>query len=170
MRWLAILETMWDWRAMTSGAGYREAPPFFCINPDNFSGRRLYQWTEEEPGCLWCTNVCPELVSGPEHHGTPSVERLAANLQRWRSLRKLDGDSLDSRGRGWGYLCCGNVVQDTFDRLAEKPPGRILYVPHPAARTWTKATLEQVGRYIRDGRRSLRVRIGRDKQLEVCAL
>jgi hypothetical protein len=29
---VAVLESMWDWRQMTSGAGYKEAPRSFRIN------------------------------------------------------------------------------------------------------------------------------------------
>ncbi len=68
--YLAILETMWDWRAMTSEAGYARAPAFFSINPDNFSGRRLYRLLGDRLNTwLQVTNACPELVSGPNQHG-----------------------------------------------------------------------------------------------------
>ena len=32
VRVAAVLETMWDWRGMTSEAGYQEAPRWFRIN------------------------------------------------------------------------------------------------------------------------------------------
>ena len=142
-RWLAVLETMWDWEARTSAAGYEKAPDFFCINPRNFTGRRLYRWTGEEPGTLWCTNACGELVSGPQHHGTPDVDRLARNLARWQEL------VWKKRVRGVG--------------------GReqLLYVPHPAARTWTAAALRRVEWFVREGKADLRMRLQKGGRLSV---
>lgn len=38
---VAVLEVMWDWRGATSGFGYEEqAPEYFRINGENFSGAR----------------------------------------------------------------------------------------------------------------------------------
>lgn len=138
--WLAVLETMWGDRA-------GRAPRLFQINPHNFSGRRLYRLTGETPGALWCTNCCRELVTGPNHHGTPDAGWLAENLARW-------GD-----WEGGCILVCGNIAQSTFRRLAAPPPCRTVFLPHPAARSWTTTALTRAGRLIREGRHSLWLRL-----------
>lgn len=150
-RWLCVLETMWGSRA-------GKAPPYFCISPRNHSGRRLYQLTGEKPGCLWCTNVCPELVTGPNHHGVPSVTWLASNLGKWLSYKTAEGPAL---------LVCGSVAQRTFSQLP-RPPYRTVYVPHPAARNWRAEHVGQVTLLLQ-GTASLNIRINRG-ELEVSPL
>lgn len=160
---LAILETMWDWDAQTSSAGYtKTAPDFFRISPNNFSGGRLYYLTGLDPEeGLWCTSVCPELVSHPSQHGTPSVERLTRNMGRW----------LCGGGKGDKVLLVyGAVAQETFNRYRlerqkQLPQMQVIYLPHPANRTWTKEALscarETIARQVGNWRLFLR-RLPRD--------
>ena len=79
-RVVAILETMWDWRGMTSGAGYQEAPRFFRINSENFSGKRLYSLIGPDAKLL-VTNACRELGNGPNFHGKGDPAWLKQNLE-----------------------------------------------------------------------------------------
>ncbi|KKL93991.1 hypothetical protein LCGC14_1869190 [marine sediment metagenome] len=80
-RVVAILETMWDWRGQTSGAGYGEAPRYFRINPQNHSGRRLYKLIGPDAKML-VTNACRELGKSAKDHGKPDPDWLRDNLQR----------------------------------------------------------------------------------------
>jgi hypothetical protein len=125
-RCLAVLETMWG------GSG--KAPGIFRINPDNFTGRRLYWFLGHKD--LWVTNACRELVSNARLHGTPDPEWLSTNLKR------LSYDLL---------LVCGKVAQQTFEKCGVRPPGRILLMPHPAARTWTRASLGHWQKVVQGG-------------------
>lgn len=159
---LCVLDTMWDWRSKTSAAGFEKAPNFFCINPQNHSGKRLFQLTGLDPKRthLWCTNVCPELVSGPKHHGTPNLERLAANLTRWEVLvRKKWVTKEEGLENASTLLVCGNVAQSTFLLLKEKPLYRTIFIPHPAARSWTRKMVKKVSQFIQEGKANLRMRI-----------
>lgn len=161
MRFLCILETMWDWEARTSGAGFTEAPNFFCINPRNFSGRRLYRLTGEEPGCLWCTNACWQLVNRPSQHGTPDPQRLQANLDRWELFK---AKVLEKRPEEThGVIVCGKVAQETFERLRNPPQMRTIYMPHPANRTWTELAIQAAAFYIQEGTASISLRLNRGK-------
>lgn len=130
---VAILETMWDWRGMTSGAGYGEAPRYFRINPQNFSGRRLYKLIGADAKLL-VTNACRELVRSAKQHGTPDPAWLADNL------RTLDGDRVDI------LLVCGKVARQTFAACGYKPrAATVLEIPHPAARrVWTREFIDNV--------------------------
>ena len=130
VRVTAILETMWNWRGMTSAAGYREAPRYFRINAENFSGRRLYKLIGPG-GRLLVTNACRELVSGPKHHGKGDPIWLAENLAK-----------LDAGGPMDVLLVCGKVAQQTFKDCTYSPvQAHIIEIPHPAARLWTKEKL-----------------------------
>src|SRR5204863_10164647 len=130
MRVVAMLETMWDWRGMTSGAGYSEAPRFFRINPDNHSGRRLYKLIGHDAQLL-VTNACRELVTGPNQHGKPDPQWLAENLAEIEAKRP-DSATIDV------LLVCGKVAQQTFRMSGYQPKkARIVEMPHPAARMWT---------------------------------
>lgn len=122
---LAILETMWG--------GNGNAPGLFRINPDNFTGRRLYWLLGHED--LWVTNACKELVRNARIHGTPDPEKLAKNLQR------LTYDLL---------LVCGNVAAQTFADCGYVPECKTLYIPHPAWRGWTSKKLEDTKRMIQN--------------------
>lgn len=139
----AILETMWDFRGMTSGAGYREAPPFFRINPQNFSGRRLYRLIGPDAKLL-VTNACRELVSGPQHHGKPDPDWLATNLALIESKRP-DSAAIDV------LLVCGKVAQVCYKASGYvSKTARVIEIPHPAARAvWTREFVEETARKIR---------------------
>lgn len=119
---------------MTSGAGYREAPRHFRINPDNFSGKRLYRIAGDDANLL-VTNSCRELCGSARQHGTPDPAWLAENL---RLLEPFDV-----------LLVCGKVAQATFARANYAPRARVLELPHPAARMWTHAMLEDAAAKVR---------------------
>lgn len=141
-RAVAVLEVMWDWRAMTSSAGYRErAPGYYRINSENLTGSRLYAWLGKQGEYfdeLLVTNACPELVSSAKERGTPDAEWLAGNLKDLEPFQLL--------------LVCGRVAQNTYciPNRSENPC-RIIELPHPAARQWSRKTLETAGRFIREG-------------------
>lgn len=125
---VAVLESMWDWRQMTSGAGFTEAPRYFRINPENFSGRRLYRIVGKDAD-LFVTNSCRELVSSANHHGTPDAEWLRENLELLSPFKVL--------------LVCGKVAQATYVKSGCKYP-RMLEMPHPAARMWTHGMMNAI--------------------------
>lgn len=135
-RCVAILDTMWG------GEGI--APGLFRINPQNHSGRRLYWLLGHED--LWVTNACPEYVEHSKVHGKPDPEWLAGNL------RRIDFQLL---------LVCGSVAKKTLDQaIREKffkqesflpETARIVYIPHPAARGWTRFKLDTARDYIQAG-------------------
>lgn len=126
-RCLAVLETMWG----EDG----DAPGLFRINPQNFTGRRLYWLLGHED--LWVTNACREQVANARLHGRPDPEWLAQNLKR------LSYNLL---------LVCGRVAQRTFLECGYSPRSRIIEMPHPAARVWTHGSLDQWKRIIRAGK------------------
>ena len=117
-RALVVLETMWG------DAG--RAPGLFKINPHNHSGKRLYKLLGHAD--FWVTNACPWQVGSATQHGKPDPAWLARNLQR------MSYDLL---------LVCGRVAQKTFDQCEYVPPCKVLKMLHPAARTWTKAKLQE---------------------------
>lgn len=138
---VAILETMWDWRSQTSGAGYSQAPPAFRINRKNYSGKRLYKLVGDEANLL-VTNACRELVSSPKHHGKGDPDWLMKNLKR------LDGENGDINV----LLICGKVAQATYARFGFTPQrAREIWIPHPAARAyWTKQVIEETAGKIQE--------------------
>ena len=123
---VAILESMWDWRQMTSDAGYREAPRYFRINPENFSGKRLYRIVGKDAE-LFVTNSCRELCISASHHGTPDPNWLRENLKILAPFDVL--------------LICGKVAQKTYIESGYRF-SRKIEMPHPAARMWTNAMLD----------------------------
>lgn len=137
IRVVAILETMWDWRQQTSDAGYSEAPRFFRINPQNFSGRRLYKLIGPNAKLL-VTNACRELVSGPQHHGKPDPSWLAENLELIES-KHPESAPIDV------MLVCGKVAQVTYRQSGyQSKTARVLQIPHPAARgVWTARYIQE---------------------------
>jgi hypothetical protein len=96
---VAVLESMWDWRQMTSGAGYKEACRSFRINPDNYSGKRLYRIVGRDAD-LVVTNACRELCGSASQHGTPDPAWLRENLKLLAPFDLL--------------LVCGKVAQATL--------------------------------------------------------
>jgi hypothetical protein len=126
IRCAAILDTMWG------NAG--RAPRWFVINPSNHSGRRLYWLLDHES--LLVTNACKEQVGHSTIHGTPDPAWLAENLQR------VSYDLL---------LVCGRIAQMTFAICGYRPICRILEMPHPASRTWTRFRLDAYRAIIQTG-------------------
>jgi hypothetical protein len=122
---VAVLESMWDWRQMTSGAGYKEAPRSFRINPDNYSGKRLYRIVGSDADLL-VTNACRELCGSANHHGTPDAGWLRENLDMLAPIDVL--------------LVCGKVAQATYAQTGYEFERKI-DMPHPAARMWTQAMI-----------------------------
>lgn len=147
IRAVAILETMWDWRAMTSGAGYSEAPRYFRINSENFSGRRLYKLVGPDAKLL-VTNACRELVSGPEKHGKGDPAWLAENLRILDGLGALPDGTVPTTIQL--LLVCGKVAQATYKACGYQPKeARVIEMPHPAARfCWTTAKIEEMAALI----------------------
>lgn len=138
MNVVAILETMWDWRQMTSSAGYEEAPKFFKINPKNHSGRMLYKLIGQDAKLL-VTNACRELVSRANQHGKPDPKWLASNLAEIEVTHPKAAD-IDV------LLVCGKVAQSTF-KLSGYTPKRavVIEIPHPAARgVWTREFTQKI--------------------------
>ena len=117
-RCVAVLETMWG--------GDGNAPGFFWINPDNFTGRRLYWLLGHKD--LWVTNACRELVQNARQHGKPDPEWLGSNL--WRMTYDI-------------LLVCGKVAQRTYEQCGYEPECNVVYMPHPAWRGWTKSLLQE---------------------------
>lgn len=135
---VAILETMWDWRQQTSGAGYAEALKFFQINPKNHSGRMLHKLIGEEAKLL-VTNACRELVSRASQHGKPDPVWLATNLKEIE-VDHPKADDIDV------LLVCGKVAQATYKQCGYQPKRAVVIeIPHPAARgVWTKQYTQSV--------------------------
>lgn len=143
IRVVAILETMWDWRGMTSEAGYRQAPRYFRINKDNRSGQRLYSLVGPDAKLL-VTESCRELVTAANKHGNPDPAWLCENL------RLLDGRTLGVEQSLQRVLVpfdvllvCGKVAQATYAKCGYTPThARVIEMPHPVARGyWTQATI-----------------------------
>jgi hypothetical protein len=119
MKILAVLDTMWD--HTQSG---RRAPRWFEINPDNASGRRLYKIVGSHH--LRVTNACQYIARNASQHGVPDSEWLQENIRRY------DPQLL---------MVCGRVAQATWERT-RTAPGRVLLMPHPAARRWSHAAVK----------------------------
>ena len=155
MRVVAILETMWDWRGMTTGAGYRQAPRYFRINPDNYSGKRLYKLVGPKARLL-VTNACPELASSAKGHGKADPNWLAENLafldgRGWEATDDAPAQP-DARWCIDVSLVCGKVAQAAYKDSGYVPrKARVLEIPHPAARTWSRAKINAVAEKIQRG-------------------
>lgn len=142
---VAVLEVMWDWKSRTSRAGYLErAPRHFTINPTNHTGKILYEWLQGYE--LVATNACPQLVTSASGKGQPDREWLHANLTRLMPFDLV--------------LVCGKVAQSTIN-LGDTKGARCLFLPHPAARQWTKRGLSLVGRLVREGTKDYEVTFDR---------
>ena len=136
---VAVLDTMWDWRGVTSAAGYGTAPRYFRINPNNFTGRRLYKLIGPNNRLL-VTDSCKELVSSPKEHGTPDPHWLSENLRIINDLRPIDI-----------LLICGKVAQRTFESVSYVPEkARVIPIPHPVARVWTKERIKMTSQIIQN--------------------
>lgn len=124
-RVVALLESMWGWRRLH--AADAEAPRFFRINPNNFSGRRLYQLVGGDVNLL-VTNSCRIVQRSANHHGTPDPSWVKENLER----AQRDGCRL--------FLICGRVAKRTYE-LTCLSFDNVLFIDHPAARRWTTEAL-----------------------------
>lgn len=131
---VAVLDSMWDWRQMTSGAGYQDAPRHFRINLDNHSGKRLYRIAGADANLL-VTNSCRELCGSARQHGTPDPAWLAENLRLLEPFTVL--------------LVCGKVAQATYRESGYSTSVSVLELPHPAARMWTHAMLDDATAKVR---------------------
>lgn len=135
---------------MTSGAGYSEAPRYFRINSENYSGKRLYKLVGPNARLL-VTNACRELVTGPEKHGKGDPVWLGENL------RTLDGTGILPDGvvsaRIEVLLVCGKVAQETYRRCGYTPSqARVIEIPHPAARmVWTREKIQAIAALVQGG-------------------
>lgn len=140
---VAVLPEMWDWSDLPTSAGYKEtAPPWFKINPHNVVGGRLYNWLGHDR--LLVTNVCSELASSAKGRGKPNPTWLQTNLEAIRDK--------------WGIsqlLVCGNVAQSTFECVPVDFGCRVLFLPHPAARSWTARSLQFIQTVVQDGESNL---------------
>lgn len=126
MNVVALLESMWGWRGYTEKG---DVVRYFRINPDNFSGRRLYSLIGEHN--LLVTNSCRECQATANDHGIPDPEWVSDNLK-----------FLESQGMHL-LLVCGKVAKDTYERSGFKFD-RVIFMDHPAARRWTSDGLMKV--------------------------
>lgn len=127
MKIVALLESMWGWGGYNEPG--EEAPRFFRINPDNFSGKRLYRLCGD--ATLLVTNSCRTVQQSANHHGTPDPKWVYENL----SQAIKDGCDL--------ILVCGRVAKETFKASGVDFEG-VIYMDHPAARRWTNEKLDEV--------------------------
>jgi hypothetical protein len=139
MRAVAILDVMWD----PDKAG-RRAPRWFKINPQNHTGRRLYQWLKDKYELL-VTNACPQIVNNAQGRGHADSTWLADNLQRLQPIDLL--------------LVCGDTAFHTFDNTGTNIgyADRVLLLPHPAFRGWSKQGIDLVGNLIEHGQSSAKI-------------
>jgi len=147
---VAILEVMWDWKQKTSAANpnyLAQAPRCFHISPENHSGRVLYKLLGHDN--LLVTNACPQLVTSPKGKGNPDAQWLAD------SLNEITFSVL---------LVCGKVAQETYDRVGSVPGDyRTIYLPHPAARQWTKRDMVLASGMVQEGKADLHLQFRRGR-------
>jgi hypothetical protein len=124
-RIVVVLEVMW---------AYPGDPPrrWFRINPYNHSGRRLINIIGHTDFTV--TNACPDVVYSAKGRGKPDADWLARNL----AILKPDV-----------LLVCGRVAQETFKRFMVGGRTQVISMPHPAARTWSKAKIASAQRRVR---------------------
>lgn len=127
MKIVALLESMWSWGGYNEAG--EEAPRFFRINPDNFSGRRLYRLCGE--ATLIVTNSCRVVQKSANHHGTPDPQWVKENITKAIE----DGCNL--------ILVCGRVAKETFAASGVQFE-HVIHMDHPAARRWTNEKLDSI--------------------------
>lgn len=132
MKIVALLESMWGWRGYNDPG--EEAPRFFRINPQNFSGRRLYRLCGDAN--LQVTNSCRIVQQSANHHGVPDPVWVRENLER----AKQDGCEL--------FLICGKVAKETYLATGLSYVN-VLFMDHPAARRWTTVMEAEIKEKIR---------------------
>src|SRR5208282_1912230 len=113
MQIVALLESMWGWRGYNDPG--EEAPRFFRINPDNFSGRRLYRLCGDAN--LLVTNSCRTVQMSANHHGSPDPEWVKENL----SQAQRDGCDL--------FLICGTIARETYKQTGLQY-ANVIYMDH----------------------------------------
>lgn len=131
MRILALLESMWGWGGYNKPG--EEAPRFFRINPDNFSGRRLHALCGNAN--LLVTNSCRVVQRSANHHGDPDPQWVRENLEH------AQRDMCDL------ILICGAVAKATYQATGLNYQN-VLFIDHPAARRWTKEKIKSVAEQI----------------------
>lgn len=132
MNVVALLESMWGWGGYNDAG--EEAPRYFRINPENFSGRRLYSLVGNHR--LLVTNSCRVVQKSANHHGTPDPAWVKSNLEF------LAGQGMNL------ILVCGKVAGETYKASGYEFPN-VIYMDHPAARRWNNASLACVREQIR---------------------
>ncbi len=132
MNIVAVLEVMWGWCGLESAE-----TQWFSINPDNFTGKRLYKMIGEKHDLL-VTNACKECVETASGKGIPDPVWLRDNVAQLKTLFKPDL-----------ILICGKVPLNTW-KLADISlyHERVIVMPHPAARSWTNERMYDVNRII----------------------
>lgn len=138
-RIVALLESMWGWGGYNTPG--EQAPRYFTINPDNFSGRRLYRLCGFEHQ-LFVTNCCPIVQSSASHHGQPDYSWVRENLVTLNPFHLL--------------LVCGKVSKSTYDTIKgfrtikgeAEPAYGVIYMDHPAARRWSNEKLDATAKLI----------------------
>ncbi len=114
---VVVLAVQWGYR------GDRVAR-WFAPNPYNHSGGRLIKLIGH--GNFLMTNACSDIVYTASQQGTPDACWLRCNLKVLRPAV---------------VLVCGKVACATFKRGMVGKATKVFRLPHPAARTWSKATL-----------------------------
>lgn len=132
MKIVALLDSMWGWGGYNDAG--EEAPRYFRINPDNFSGRRLYRICGDGHSLL-VTNSCRTVQASASHHGVPDPAWVKSNLEF------LAGQGMEL------LLVCGAVARRTFEESGFTFP-RVIQMDHPAARRWSNAKLDAVSNQI----------------------
>ena len=127
---VAVLDTMW-------GSEEGKAARYFRINPENHSGKRLYKLVGPR-NHLVVTNACREMTNSSKKHGLPDSSWLEENLKRLEKKSQIDV-----------LLVCGKVALKAFENMLYMPKAKeILYLPHPAARNWSKKMLSKTAKKI----------------------
>lgn len=140
---LCVLESMWGWRGCAT-TGER-APQWFAINHQNTSGARLHRilGVDHREGNVWVTNACQTVQRAANDHGTPDPAALATNIIEFP--KRID----------W-LVIGGKIAGDTFysalsEALISKLcNARILHMPHPAWRMWSKSMEAHVSTFLHD--------------------
>lgn len=112
---IVILDTMWG----------NEHAKLFQINPKNRSGYRLHKIISSR---FLVGNSCDGIAPNAKTHGTPSPEYLQSVFE-YATEKGFEPNLL---------IIGGKVAQKTYMSLRCAPKCRTLFMPHPAARFWTK--------------------------------
>lgn len=129
---VAVLETMWGWCGME-----RDRTRWFMINQHNHTGKRLYSLLEHKR--LLVTNACPQTVERSHQHGTPDPQWLLENL-----------NALQEKYAFEQVLVCGSVAQQTILKTGFETAAQLVFMPHPAARMWTKEAMRETRQVLRE--------------------